>query len=501
MWKRVIAPTVWVSTIWVIVSLATSYYMNRLFDAGYRAITENVTTIDSAWEMRRDTWKLQVAILETAYQNRQEMERAVTQLESSFLRSLEDANKTSLTATEQNSINQIRQRFDLYRTNIHQQLQARAAAPESLPSTSDREQAIRLATGVSDACRVLSEFNEQLINDATAQTRRMQTTLYIVRLSFLIIGPLIGLLLGLLVARRLNRSIARISVTLNDASGEMPHDLGTVAVSITEDLPALQKQSEIVADRIRDVVERLDEARRRAVQSERLAAVGELAAGVAHEIRNPLTSVKLLIQTAAERQPEMMLNEKQSTIVLQEIGRMETLIQELLDFARPPRLRVVRHDLRQTVRRALTLVEGRAQQQKVEIVEDFPQSPVFANCDPEQLHLVFVNLAINGLEAMRGGGTLRVSFETNENACRIIFCDTGSGIAPQIYDRLFEPFVTSKDRGTGLGLAIARRIVLEHHGTLAARNRADCGAMFTVELQLDAGESQVIVPDSLPAIA
>ncbi|HVT82790.1 MAG TPA: ATP-binding protein, partial [Phycisphaerae bacterium] len=327
---------------------------------------------------------------------------------------------------------------------------------------------------MTDACRRLSQLNEQMIDQQAAENLRLNNWIAVLRVSFLVLGPLVGLVLGLWVARRLNRSISQISVTLRDASGKLDMNLGSLAVSASDELPVLQEQVQLVAGRIKKVVGQLEDARQRAVQSERLAAVGELAAGVAHEIRNPLTSVKLLVQSAAQKGSG--LNEKQSSVILQEVSRMETMIQGLLDFARPPALRAVEHDLRQTVRRALNLVQGRAEHQKVLIVEDFPATPVTVSADPEQLHLVFVNLAINGIEAMPKGGTLEVAIHSDGKACRVVFRDHGPGIAPHLLERIFEPFVTSKDRGTGLGLAISRRVMQEHGGWVSASNTPDGGA-------------------------
>jgi signal transduction histidine kinase len=240
------------------------------------------------------------------------------------------------------------------------------------------------------------------------------------------------------------------------------------------------------------VVDELQQARQQALLTERLAAVGELAAGVAHELRNPLTSVKLLIQTAAQRPPNATLAGRQLQVVQQEIARMEGTIQSLLDFARPPELHEVAHDLRTTVRRAINLVDGRAKQQSVAIVEETPDAPVIVNGDPEQLHQIFVNLLLNGIEAMPQGGTLAVVVNVDDSErrnCRISVSDTGDGIPEPILGKVFEPFATSKEHGTGLGLPISRRIAEEHGGLLLAANRAEGGAVFTLELPLNVRES------------
>ena len=223
------------------------------------------------------------------------------------------------------------------------------------------------------------------------------------------------------------------------------------------------------------------------MSAERLAAVGELAAGVAHELRNPLTSVKLLIQTAVQRQKPAALSTKQLQVVEQEIARMENTIQGLLDFARPPHLHRVRHDVRTTIRRAMNLTEGRANHQSVVVVEQLPDTPVVVDADPEQIHQILVNLLLNGIEAMPQGGSLTVALpppNKSGRVCRISVSDTGCGVPRSVLDRIFEPFVTSKEHGTGLGLAISHRIAQEHGGSLLAANRTEGGATFTLELPL-----------------
>jgi two-component system, NtrC family, sensor histidine kinase HydH len=228
----------------------------------------------------------------------------------------------------------------------------------------------------------------------------------------------------------------------------------------------------------------LQQARVDVLRSERLAAIGGLAAGVAHELRNPLTSVKLLLQHAASRPGDAVFPLPKLRLILDEVGRMEGTIQGLLDFSRPPVLQCVRHDLCETVRRAANLVEGRAVAQGVRLDVDLPAGPVVIDGDPQQLHQVFINLLINGIEAMPNGGLLCVHVTVNEPQAqaRVRIEDNGSGIPAEILAKLFEPFATSKERGTGLGLAVSRRIVQEHGGVIEATNRPEGGAVLDVAL-------------------
>ena len=247
----------------------------------------------------------------------------------------------------------------------------------------------------------------------------------------MVLGPVLGIACGVWIARGFRHSIARISVTLSSTETGASQPLGLVTVTPADDLPALQQQVEAVGQRIRSVVDQLKQTRQQLIRSEQLAAVGQLAAGVAHELRNPLTSVKLLIQTAARRGPKTGLTEKQLWVIQEEIARMENTIQGLLDFARPPVLDRVRHDLRETVQRAVSLVEGRAKQQKVAVRPQLPEAAVIVDGDPAQIHQVFVNLLLNGIDAAGRGGVLHVIVsepDTPGGGCRIVFRDSGKGI-------------------------------------------------------------------------
>jgi signal transduction histidine kinase len=341
-----------------------------------------------------------------------------------------------------------------------------------------------IAHTITNSCKGLLQINEKFIAESTAQRSKLRANLDFAMIILWIIGPIIGIIWGLWAARRLRRSISQVSISLKDAAGGLDREVGCFELHPSDDLPILHQQVQLVATRIQQVMEELEQARREAMLADRLAVAGELAAGVAHELRNPLTSVKLLIQNAEERFSDTPLSKEHLHVVLEQIVRMENTIQGLLDFARPPQMETVRHDLRDTLRLALNLVEGHAKQQDVEFVEDYPKSPVYIDGDPEQLHQVFVNLLLNGIESMPEGGELKVAVQCDLKSCQVSFEDSGVGIPQSILDRMFEPFVTNKERGTGLGLAISRRIVIQHSGKIYAANRDERGAIFTVELPL-----------------
>jgi two-component system, NtrC family, sensor histidine kinase HydH len=142
------------------------------------------------------------------------------------------------------------------------------------------------------------------------------------------------------------------------------------------------------------------------------------------------------------------------------------------------------HDLRETLERAMHLVEGRAEKQRVETELWLGLEAVWVNGDPQLLHQVFVNLLINGIEAMPEGGSLAVNLvsEPDDSDVVVEIVDTGEGIPADLLPRLFEPFATAKERGTGLGLAVSRRIVDGHHGAITVRPNSPRGTTFRVTL-------------------
>ncbi|MCE5301792.1 MAG: hypothetical protein LLF97_01635 [Planctomycetaceae bacterium] len=488
MWKRVIAPAMVVSLLWLAGSSISTYYFHRAYESQSRVLTDNVATIRAAWAMQDALWRLHAVVMESTDKERRETRTETTEMEATFDRQLDEADRSAFLPEEKSLVQAVREHYAVYRDHIESRLKPPSLTALLTSQTAEKEKTIRLARAVAEPCRQLVELNERMLMETTARNDQLSSWVNFVRFAFLTAGPIVGVLFGLWIARGVHRSISQISVTLSDATGEMNRQLGSVEIDGGSDLPGLHQQVQAVASQIRDVMDELEQARRHALMTERLAAVGELAAGVAHELRNPLTSIKLLIQTAAQRPQHEALTGRRLQVVQQEIARMESTIQGLLDFARPPELHRVAHDLRATLRRALNLVEGRAKQQNVAIAESTPVSPVIVDGDPEQLHQILINLLLNGIEAMPEGGLLAVAVETDplDPMCRVSVSDSGGGIPASMLDRIFEPFATSKERGTGLGLAISHRIAKEHGGELSAANRPEGGAVFTLELPLSA---------------
>jgi signal transduction histidine kinase len=302
-----------------------------------------------------------------------------------------------------------------------------------------------------------------------------------------VLGSLAGLILGYGVARGLRRSIHRLQVCVRDAADKLGQDLPTVVLPEDGDLEGLNQQIRRLTTQIEQVVLTLQQREREVLRAEQLAAVGRLAAGVAHEIRNPLTSIKMLVQTGREEAAARGLPAEDLHVIELEIRRMERSLQTFLDFARPPKLKRTSLDLAPLTEHVGSLIRGRAAKQGVEIRLDRPGHPVAVEADGDQLRQVLVNLTLNALDAMPHGGTLDVRLRGPEHGwVELSVHDSGPGIAPAIQPRLFEPFVSDKETGLGLGLSVSRRIVEDHGGSLRASNPSGGGACFVVRLPVGA---------------
>jgi signal transduction histidine kinase len=227
-----------------------------------------------------------------------------------------------------------------------------------------------------------------------------------------------------------------------------------------------------------------------AARSERLAALGRLASGVAHEIRTPLTSLKLFLQSVQEDIAILPEQGEDYRIAMRQVGRIETTINHFLNFARPQQPVLAELDFPDLVDNALEVVQPRANQQEVEVHKQIAPGLPKVEGDMRQLGEALVNLLVNALEAMPDGGAVAISVDCESadpgsdaaDCVRIDVSDTGPGIESENLDRLFEPFFTTKAAGSGLGLAIIRGTVEAHGGTIRVSSRPGVGTTFSVRL-------------------
>jgi PAS domain S-box-containing protein len=284
--------------------------------------------------------------------------------------------------------------------------------------------------------------------------------------------PVLGVTLAL---RRRNGRVTPVELSAAPLRGGDGKELGVVGVF--RDLTRVRQ----LEDRLR--------------RSDRLAAIGELAAGLAHEIKNPLTSLLTFSRHLTRRFEDPEFRQKFLTVVPRELERINTIVERLLELARPARLTFTPVRLPALLERVLELYGERLDAQGIRVMRDWPRDVPAVWADHEALYRAVVNLVANALDAMSRGGqlTLRLALtdvdpltgaRTNARPVVIEVEDSGHGIPLGDLDRVFNPFFSTKDGGTGLGLALTQKIVEDHGGSIDVRSAPGEGAVFRIALPL-----------------
>jgi signal transduction histidine kinase len=232
---------------------------------------------------------------------------------------------------------------------------------------------------------------------------------------------------------------------------------------------------------IKDVT-RITELEEQLMRADKLSAIGVLAAGVAHEIRNPLTGMKMIVQLLESDFSEDDSHREPLGIIQREIDRLESIIGNLLDFARPSKPKKVDVAPVDVVKDCYKLIKNQLNKQAISFEIKQSDNCPLTTADPDQLKQVFINIMVNAIQAIGRNGKLTVSIEPVDERIKIAFEDTGCGIPHEKMRDIFNPFMTTKEDGTGLGLPMAQRTVEEHGGTLEVQSTLGEGSIFTVFL-------------------
>lgn len=250
-------------------------------------------------------------------------------------------------------------------------------------------------------------------------------------------------------------------------------------------------ENSMLLDRLESAHQDLRETQERLIQGEKLAVLGEMAASVTHELRNPLVAIGGFAQRLS-RVAVGGREKEYADIIAREVQRMEAMLSNILDFSKKEMLCFGECQLQQVIEEALSLEYDALLRGSVRLVTEIPESVPVIQGDEQKLRQVMINLIANARQAMSAGGvlTLRVYPTTlrGDAAVTIEVEDTGGGIPVEILRNIFNPFFTTKERGTGLGLPISHRIVEQHRGRIEVKNR-DQGAVFILRLPVRSGDA------------
>jgi signal transduction histidine kinase len=483
-----------------VVLLAAGFYgawrVHRLYQRGSDILSENVASIRAAEEFDTIARELRYRLKRyLSGGSKRHLEQAGEIVSAEAPAALDEVEALAKTRREQDLARQMRLGY--------KQLEAEFARIAALPAATPRDQILlALADEVitNELLVYIARYIQLNEQELDRSNRRVQSSAN--RLTFGLVllgvcGGVAGLLAGYGIARLVNRTIVQLAIPLRDAAGKLSQVAGPVSVVAEPGFDDLESILQCVSDRVTTIVERLQESERDRLRTEQLAALGQLAAGLAHELRNPLTSMKAILQLSTE---PTGLSHRDLDVLREECDRLEHSVQSLLDFARPPQVQKSPTNVGALVEQTAALTQRRAQRQGIALTCDSYSSSARLLADAAQLRQLVLNLLLNALDVTPHGGEVRIDCwledipadplrqrtEEGERRARVVIrvSDSGSGLPEHLGQQIFEPFVTTKETGAGLGLSICQQIIAVHGGELTAANRQPRGASFEARLPL-----------------
>ncbi|MDD5455146.1 MAG: ATP-binding protein, partial [Candidatus Ratteibacteria bacterium] len=292
--------------------------------------------------------------------------------------------------------------------------------------------------------------------------------------------------LGYFVTRGITMPISKFIKGANAiASGDLNQHIN---LSSKDEIGSLASAFNNMAQELKKMQKMQEELRK----LDRLSALGQLAAEVAHEVKNPLGIIKNSAQILQSGSLDESKKKEIVTFIIEEAERINKVINNFLQFARPPKTKKQKTDIIEILNRTIQLVSDTLAKNNIELVKEYEESLPFIRADQSQLQQLFLNLILNAVEAMSDkGGKLKISAKVeikvaeekvDKKWIEIIFSDTGRGISPQLKNKIFEAFYTTREQGTGLGLSISKRIVENHGGEISLQSEIGKGSDFKIML-------------------
>ncbi len=290
----------------------------------------------------------------------------------------------------------------------------------------------------------------------------------------------LGIMLGLWMARKILRPILILNKGVKRVGeGEVGVEIPLIGEG---EIKELAKSFNMMSKKLKDLIHEIKAAQDNLIRTEKLYAVGEFSAGVAHEIKNPLTSIKMLMQTLEQKKQPM--SSRDFTIIEGEINRIDTIVKEFLAFARPKKIEKTEVNINELLEEVITLTRPKMKQSRIELEKDFSSQIPVIKGNIDGLKQVFLNVVLNAIQAIEEGGTVRIKTGVNEKEAVILIKDDGMGIPEKNLKSIFDPFFTTKKEGTGMGLALAYNIISDHSGKLDIESKQGIGTTVKVALPL-----------------
>jgi len=399
------------------------------------------------------------------------------QYRQAFKERLKDVRKLALSATDKETVEAIASEYTKYIEEKDRVI--------AFYKAGKREAGARLHNEVRshffrilELCEAHKDAHNRRINLTRIRTRTQAKRLRLIAATAIWTAILLGALLAFVLVTQILNPLRRLA---SDGGGARS------TVESGDEVKAVSHRVHSLMEDVDHTKTQLERSQEHLLQSEKLALVGKLAAGVAHSIRNPLTSVKMRL-FSMERTVDLSETEKEDlNVISEEIRHIDNIVQNFLEFSRPPKLKMEKVSPSDVVDMVMQLLGHRLESYNADVKLNRQGRLPEIVADPEQLKEVLVNLLVNACEAVGTGARIVISeqegmIEPLGRVVEIRVSDNGPGIHEAIQDKLFEPFFSTKEEGSGLGLSIAARIIEEHAGLLNVTSQEGKGATFVITL-------------------
>jgi len=396
-----------------------------------------------------------------------------------FSHSLEQAATLNLPDKQRQTLEKIAARYREYieTKDIAIDSYRRDAVHKSVSISSLHEKQRENYFSLLELCRTFSQEQWRLIHESERANILRSGKLRKIQAGVIVLFTTLGAVFLFILYKYILGPIRGLAIE----TGSSPRE------SLMDEVDSLKQSLQGMMSDLGETSDELAKSRRHLLQAERMAMVGELAAGVAHTIRNPFTSIKMRMFSLARSLELTEIQNEDLQVIGDEIARIDKIVQNFLEFARPPKLRLEEWCLGDVIDSVLVLLEYRIKAYNVQVRYTAGTDLCKVRLDADRIKEALVNLVINGCEAMESGGRIDISASCGHDPemgdiAVIVVRDSGPGIPAALIDKVATPFFTTKEDGSGLGLSIVSRIIREHHGKFIISPDVEGGAEFIIQL-------------------
>lgn len=481
---RIAGPIVLISLLLLIVGVSGAWYVQRLQRQTSDVLNHNVASIRAAEELNVYLLQIRFELNKFLIGGNHDRIDQVKILKPQVDEWLNKASRLANSSEEQKAIEVIRDRVEQLFSKLNQTTLSsdQSILRQNIEILVEEE----LSNLILPAAANFLNISEQELEASSSENTQFANRLVLVLFLLGTCGSISGLIVGYGVATAISRSIVKLTMHLKDVAGQLNEVVGPITMSADLEIEDIEIALLTISDEIATVIEQLHDRQRELIRSDQLAALGQLSAGLAHELRNPLMCISVLVQSALSDHSRA-LDEKDLRVIDVEMQRLDRLLQEFLNFARPTDTKFTRVDIHGLAVQTVELLESKAGLVGIKIKVNSTTSPIFIYADDKQMRQLIINLLLNAIDASPTEGTVELCLSIdpiNSHYCILVIQDEGSGLVPEALNRAFDPFFSTKTEGLGMGLVTCRRIVEAHQGEIAIANGVEAGAVITVRIPM-----------------